>query len=48
MANDSTHYRGQLTMMLRQLGTRVASTDLLTWDLNRDGPWGGSAALGPR
>jgi uncharacterized damage-inducible protein DinB len=48
MANDSTHFRGQLTMMLRQLGTRVASTDLLTWDLNRDGPWGGSAALGPR
>jgi uncharacterized damage-inducible protein DinB len=48
MANESTQYRGQLVAMLRQMGTKVASIDLLTWDLHRDGPWGGSAALGPR
>jgi uncharacterized damage-inducible protein DinB len=48
MTNDSTHARGQITMLLRQLGAKVASLDLLTWDLHRDGPWGGSAAFGPR
>jgi uncharacterized damage-inducible protein DinB len=48
MVNESTHYRGQISMLLRQLGAKVASIDLLTWDLHRDGPWGGSAALGPR
>jgi len=48
MTNDSSHYRGHLAVLYRQLGLKLVSTDLLAWDLNRDGPWGGSAALGPR
>ncbi len=48
MVNDSTFYRGQLAALYRQLGLKLVSTDILSWDLNREGPWGGSAALGPR
>jgi uncharacterized damage-inducible protein DinB len=48
MVNHSTYHRGQLVSLFRQLGVKPVTTDLLTWDLNRDGPWGGSAALGPR
>jgi uncharacterized damage-inducible protein DinB len=48
MVNHSTYHRGQLVSLYRQLGARPLSTDMLTWDLNRDGPWGGSTALGPR
>jgi uncharacterized damage-inducible protein DinB len=45
--NHSTYHRGQLTVLFRLVGAKPAVTDLLVWDLNRDGPWGGSAALGP-
>jgi uncharacterized damage-inducible protein DinB len=47
MVNYSTQYRGQAELLLRQVGGKPAPSDLLIWDLNRDGPWGGSAALGP-
>jgi uncharacterized damage-inducible protein DinB len=47
MVNHSTYHRGQLAILLRQVGAKPAATDMLVWDLNRDGPWGGSAALGP-
>ena len=47
VANHSTYHRGQLVTLFRQLGAKPVSTDLLVWDLNRDGPWGGSSQ-GPR
>jgi uncharacterized damage-inducible protein DinB len=47
MVNHSTYHRGQLAILLRQVGAKPASTEMLVWDLNRDGPWGGSAAMGP-
>jgi uncharacterized damage-inducible protein DinB len=47
MVNHSTYHRGQLTLLFRQVGAKPANTDMLVWDLNREGPWGGSAAMGP-
>lgn len=35
-ANHSTYHRGQVTLMLRALGARVVSTDLLIWDRAQD------------
>jgi len=32
VVNHSTYHRGQLTTMLRQLGARTVSTDLLMFD----------------
>jgi uncharacterized damage-inducible protein DinB len=32
MANHSSYHRGQVVTMLRQLGARTVSTDLLLWD----------------
>lgn len=44
LANHSTHHRGQVIAMARQLGARVVTTDLLAWDRERalkvDGPTG--------
>jgi len=31
-ANHSTYHRGQVITMLRQLGAKVASTDMVLWD----------------
>src|SRR5687767_4212342 len=36
LANHSTYHRGQVTTMLRQLGARTVSTDLVTWDRERE------------
>jgi uncharacterized damage-inducible protein DinB len=35
-ANHSTYHRGQVVLMLRALGARVVSTDLLIWDRAQD------------
>src|SRR5262249_54775954 len=32
VANHATYHRGQVITLLRQLGTRVVGTDLMTWD----------------
>ena len=37
MANHATHHRGQVVALLRQLGARVVTTDLLAWDRERRG-----------
>jgi uncharacterized damage-inducible protein DinB len=31
-ANHSTYHRGQVVTLLRQLGAKVASTDMIAWD----------------
>lgn len=36
MANHSTYHRGQVLMMLRQSGAKTISTDLVTWDRERE------------
>jgi uncharacterized damage-inducible protein DinB len=33
--NHSTYHRGQVTLLLRAVGARLASTDLVTWDRAR-------------
>jgi uncharacterized damage-inducible protein DinB len=35
MANHASYHRGQVITLLRQLGARVASTDMLFWDRER-------------
>jgi uncharacterized damage-inducible protein DinB len=35
--NHSTYHRGQVLLMLRALGARPSSTDLLLWDRAQDG-----------
>jgi uncharacterized damage-inducible protein DinB len=32
LANHSTYHRGQVLNFLRQLGARVAATDMILWD----------------
>jgi uncharacterized damage-inducible protein DinB len=32
VANHATHHRGQVIVMLRQLGARVVATDMVLWD----------------
>lgn len=34
-ANHSTYHRGQVVLMLRQLGAKTVSTDLVLWDRDR-------------
>jgi uncharacterized damage-inducible protein DinB len=34
-ANHSTYHRGQVVIMLRQLGAKVVSTDMIAWDRER-------------
>ena len=34
--NHSTYHRGQVTLLLRAVGARVASTDLVVWDRAQD------------
>lgn len=36
VANHSSYHRGQVVTMLRQLGARSVSTDLLLWDRERE------------
>jgi uncharacterized damage-inducible protein DinB len=36
VANHSSYHRGQVVTMLRQLGARTVSTDLLLWDRERE------------
>ena len=36
VANHSSYHRGQVITMLRQLGARTVSTDLLFWDRERE------------
>jgi uncharacterized damage-inducible protein DinB len=42
VANHASYHRGQVITLMRQLGARVASTDMLFWDRERtaaaDGP----------
>jgi uncharacterized damage-inducible protein DinB len=38
VANHATYHRGQVITLLRQLGARVAGTDLLFWDRERASP----------
>jgi uncharacterized damage-inducible protein DinB len=35
VANHSTYHRGQVVTMLRQLGAKVVSTDMVQWDRER-------------
>lgn len=35
VANHSTYHRGQVVLMLRQLGAKTVSTDLVLWDRDR-------------
>lgn len=35
LVNHSTYHRGQVTSLLRQLGARPVSTDLVAWDRTR-------------
>jgi uncharacterized damage-inducible protein DinB len=36
VTNHSTYHRGQVMMMLRQLGAKTVSTDLVQWDRDRE------------
>jgi uncharacterized damage-inducible protein DinB len=36
VANHSTYHRGQVVLMLRQLGAKTVSTDLVLWDRDRE------------
>jgi uncharacterized damage-inducible protein DinB len=36
VANHASYHRGQVITLMRQLGARVASTDMLFWDRERD------------
>jgi uncharacterized damage-inducible protein DinB len=36
MANHSTYHRGQVVLMLRQVGAKTVSTDLVLWDRDRE------------
>ena len=36
VANHSTYHRGQIVLMLRQLGAKTVSTDLVLWDRDRE------------
>jgi uncharacterized damage-inducible protein DinB len=36
VANHSSYHRGQVVLMLRQLGAKTVSTDLVLWDRDRD------------
>ena len=35
VANHATYHRGQVVTMLRQLGAKAVSTDLVFWDRER-------------
>jgi uncharacterized damage-inducible protein DinB len=36
VANHSTYHRGQVVLLLRQLGAKTVSTDLVLWDRDRE------------
>jgi uncharacterized damage-inducible protein DinB len=36
VANHSTYHRGQAVLLLRQLGAKTVSTDLVLWDRDRE------------
>ena len=36
VANHSTYHRGQIVLLLRQLGAKTVSTDLVMWDRDRE------------
>ena len=36
VTNHSTYHRGQVVLLLRQLGAKVVSTDLVLWDRDRE------------
>jgi uncharacterized damage-inducible protein DinB len=36
LANHSTYHRGQVVLLLRQLGAKTVSTDLVLWDRDRE------------
>jgi len=38
VANHSSYHRGQVVALLRQLGARTVSTDMLLWDRERRAP----------
>lgn len=42
VANHASYHRGQVITLLRQLGARVASTDMLFWDRERAAAKAGS------
>jgi uncharacterized damage-inducible protein DinB len=36
VVNHSTYHRGQVVTLLRQLGSKAVSTDMVTWDRERE------------